>query len=74
MIDQLIIGICGLTSVYLSQDPRRHWARWACIFGIAAQPAWMYATFVAEQWGIFMLSFVYLAGWMRGIRTYWMAP
>lgn len=73
MIDQSIIAICGVASVYLSQDPRRNWARWACIFGVAAQPAWMYATFIAEQWGIFLLSWIYLAGWLRGIRTYWMA-
>lgn len=72
MIEQTVIAICGIVSVFLSQDPRRNWARWACIFGIVSQPFWMYATWQASQWGIFALSFVYAAGWARGIRTYWM--
>jgi hypothetical protein len=32
----------------------------------------MYATFIAGQWGIFALSFVYAAGWARGVRHHWM--
>jgi len=71
MIEQIVIAICGIASVFLSQDPRRSWARWACVFGIVTQPFWMYATWQANQWGIFALSFVYAAGWLRGIRTYW---
>ena len=72
MIEQTIIAVCGVASVFLSQDPRRAWARWACIIGMAAQPFWMYATFKAEQWGIFVLCFIYTAGWARGIKTYWL--
>lgn len=71
MIDQAVIGICGIASVWLSQDARRSWQRWACIFGLVAQPFWLYATWTAGQWGIFLLSFVYLAGWLRGLHTFW---
>ena len=45
--------------------------RWACVFGLAAQPFWFYATWQAEQWGIFALAFIYTAGWLRGVWTYW---
>lgn len=71
-IDQLVIMICGALSAWLSQSPVRRTQRWACVFGLFAQPFWMYATFVAGQWGIFVLSFWYTASWARGIKTYWL--
>lgn len=74
MIDQIIIAICGVSSVWLSQDKRYNVRRFACLFGMAAQPAWMWSTWNAGQWGIFALSFVYAAGWARGIWTYWLDP
>jgi hypothetical protein len=72
MIDQIAIGVCGCSSVWLSQSSSDRWRRWACIFGLAAQPFWFYATYTAHQWGIFVLAFVYTFGWLRGIRTYWL--
>lgn len=72
MSEQIIIAVCGMASVWLSQDAEHDRRKLACIFGIAAQPFWMYATWKAEQWGIFALSFVYAAGWIRGINTYWL--
>lgn len=74
MTEQIVIAVCGITSVWLSQDKRRNWQRWACIFGIVAQPFWMFATWKAGQWGIFMLSFIYAAGWIRGIYNFWIKP
>ena len=72
MIDQAIIGICGLSSVWLSQDKRESYRRWACIFGLIAQPAWFWSAYQAQQWGILALAFVYTAGWLRGVRNHWM--
>lgn len=74
MIDQVAIGIFGIASVWLSQDPREAWRRWACVAGLCAQPFWFYATFSAGQWGIFALSFVYTAGWARGAWHLWIRP
>lgn len=73
MLEQIGIAICGLSAVFLSQDPRPRWARWACIFGLAGQPFWFYATYKAGQWGIFVLCFLYTASWARGVWTYWKA-
>lgn len=73
VIDQIVIACCGVSSLWLSQSPNFDARRWAPILGLAAQPAWLYASVVAEQWGIVALSFVYAAGWMRGLRTYWFA-
>lgn len=71
MVEQTAIAVCGMLSVWLSQDHRDNWRRWACVIGLCAQPFWFYATWKAEQWGIFGLSFIYTAGWLRGIRTFW---
>lgn len=74
MIEQIVIAICGLSSVYLSQDrdPRRQ--RFACLFGLCAQPFWFYACWKAQQWGIVALAFVYTAGWARGVWNFWIKP
>lgn len=74
MIEQAIIAVCGVASIWLSQSPRFGARRWAPIIGLAAQPFWLYASYQAAQWGIFALSFVYAAGWVRGINTYWVRP
>lgn len=71
MIEQTIIAICGITSVWLSQDHRQAVQRWACIFGVFAQPFWMYATWKAGQWGIFLLAIFYTIGWLRGVYNFW---
>lgn len=71
MIDQIVIGVCGIASCWLSQDRRPEVQRWACIFGIVAQPAWLYSSWNAGQWGIFVLSLVYAAGWIRGFINFW---
>lgn len=71
MIEQIIIGLCGIGSTWLSQDSRRARQRWACVLGLIAQPAWFYATWKAGQWGIFGLAFLYTACWARGAYNFW---
>lgn len=72
MIDQAVIAVCGTATVLLSQDARPKYRRWACIVGVAAQPAWFYATISAEQWGMVALSVLYTLGWLRGVRNFWL--
>lgn len=74
MIDQLMIGVCGVSAVFLSQDPRPSVARYACLFGLLGQPFWFWATWHAGQWGIFALSFLYLFSWARGAWYHWVKP
>lgn len=71
MIDQAIIAACGVATVFLSQDSRAHYRRWACIAGCISQPAWFYATWQAQQWGMFALSIVFTFGWLRGVWYFW---
>lgn len=73
-MDQLGIAFTGVVAVWLSQDLRENWRRWSCIFGMCGQPFWFYATWNAEQWGIFALAFIYTYSWGRGCWLYWIKP
>ena len=73
VLDQLGILITGVIAVWLTQHKRESWRRWACIFGLLAQPFWFYAAWKAEQWGILAISTLYTYAWARGIRTHWLA-
>lgn len=74
MIDQIVIGVCGLSSVFLSQSASNNLQRYACLFGIVAQPFWFYSAYTAEQWGILVLAFIYTAGWSQGVYNFWIKP
>lgn len=74
MIDQLGIATLGVTAVWLSQDQREGVRRFACLFGLAGQPFWFYATWAGEQWGMFALCFLYSWAWIRGARAHWLPP
>lgn len=71
MVSQLAIAIFGLTAVWLSQSKSPRLQRWACIFGLLGQPFWFYATYIADQSGMFLLCFAYLAAWLRGFYNHW---
>lgn len=70
-MEQLGIGLFGVTAVFLSQSSRATTRRYACLFGLASQPFWFYAAFKAQQWGIFSLSVLYAASWIRGFWNNW---
>jgi hypothetical protein len=74
MLDQLVIAVCGIGSVMLSQSRSASRRRYACLVGIVAQPFWMFTTATAGQWGLLVLTFVYTAAWGKGIWTHWILP
>lgn len=71
MIEQILIGLFGVTAVFLSQCENVNLRRYACLFGMASQPFWFYATYKAGQWGIFFLCFMYTISWAKGIKSHW---
>ena len=73
-LDQIGIALSGVIAVWLSQDKRESWRRWACIFGMLGQPFWFYATWKAGQWGIFALCTLYTYAWARGVWAHWLSP
>lgn len=72
-IDQVVIAVCGIGSVFLSQSTDADRRRYACLVGITAQPFWVYATWTAGQWGLLLLTFVYSLAWAKGIWVHWLS-
>lgn len=71
---QALIAVLGIAALWLalSADPRKR--RAAPWIGIIGQPAWLWATWSAGQWGIFGLTVaytgVYLIACAVQIRAY----
>jgi len=72
-LDQIGITLSGVIAVWLTQDKRAARRRWACIFGMLAQPFWFYAAWRAEQWGIFAMCTLYSYAWARGLWVHWIS-
>jgi hypothetical protein len=72
-LDQIGITLSGVIAVWLTQDKRATWRRWACVFGMLAQPFWFYAAWRAEQWGIFAMCTLYTYAWARGLWIHWLS-
>lgn len=70
MIDQIAIAFTGATAIALSQSSPRL-QRYACLFGLAGQPAWIWSAWHAGQWGILALTALYTAAWAKGLWTHW---
>jgi hypothetical protein len=72
MIDDLLQGVmlvAGAIAIVLASMPPRR-ARWGWLVGLAAQPLWLYSTFNAGQWGMFVLALFYTWGWGAGAWRY----
>lgn len=70
-MEQFAIALFGATAVWCSQDSRESVRRFASILGLIGQPFWFYATYSAQQWGMFALCFLYSAAWCRGFYNGW---
>lgn len=73
-IDQVAIAVLGAAAAWLSQAHAESFRRWACISGMLGQPFWFYASWKAEQWGIFAVSVLYALAWMKGLWIHWIRP
>jgi hypothetical protein len=74
IIPQVAIACLGVTAIFLTQSHNERVRRWACIVGISGQPFWFWATYSAEQWGIFGLTFLYASAWGKGVWMHWIKP
>jgi len=71
-MEQIAIAITGVVAIWLTQDHRENWRKYACLFGLVGQPFWFYSAYSAEQWGIFILCVFYTWAWFKGFRNHWM--
>ena len=70
-MDQIAIALTGALAIWLSQQHREEWKKYASILGLIGQPFWFYATYQAEQWGIFVLCIFYTYSWFVGFKNNW---
>lgn len=73
-LDQIAIAVFGAGAAWLSQARTFRMRRWACVFGILAQPGFFWASWRTGQWGVFLLTTIYAGAWVRGVWTHWIRP
>ncbi len=63
---QAVLLVLSGTAVYLlaSKNERRQFV--GCLIGICGQPLWLWSAWIHGQWGIFILSVVFLYSYGRG--------
>lgn len=71
-LDQLAIIFFGVGAIYLTQQRRADWKRYACLFGMAGQPFWFYSAWKTGQLGIFIIVCLYTGMWALGIYNNWL--
>lgn len=74
MIEQVAIVFTGVTSIFLTQSRAAEARRYACLFGMAGQPFWVWSAWQAAQWGILVLTAFYTAAWAKGVWVHWLRP
>ena len=70
MISQIGIVIFGATAIFLVGLKEWKYRRWAYVCGLCAQPFWFWTTWKAQQYGIFVMSFLYAYSWFNGFRNH----
>lgn len=73
-IAQLGIALTGVTAIFLTQSKSTRVQRYACLFGIAGQPFWIWSAIAAEQWGILAMCALYTFAWGKGVWLHWLKP
>lgn len=71
MTIQLLIAVVGGIAIFLTQQRDDRLTKFACIFGLASQPLFLYETYIAEQWGMFLLAIMYTASFLFGVFNFW---
>ena len=71
-MEQIMIAFTGVIAIWLSQDKRDSFRKYACLFGLAGQPFWFYSAYTSDQWGIFVLCIFYTFSWAKGFNNNWL--
>jgi len=62
-IAQIAITILGVTAITLVAKKNK----WGFVVGLTSQPFWLYTSYINKQWGVFVLSVIYIFSWAFGI-------
>lgn len=70
-MNQLLIALFGLTSIWLAMGNNPTGRRWAPVIGLAGQPFWFAFAIDAGAWGLLALVAAYSVVYLRGIYIQW---
>jgi len=62
-ISNIGIAVLGISAVILVAKKNK----WGFVLGFVSQPFWLITSFLNKQWGVFLLSVVYVFTWGFGI-------
>jgi hypothetical protein len=71
MLAQIGIALTGIIAIWLTQQRKENWKKYACLFGMSGQPFWFYSAYTSQQWGILALTIFYTYSWWLGIKNNW---
>ena len=71
-MDQIGIALTGCVAIWLTQQGNDNWKKYACLFGLAGQPFWIYSSYNAEQYGILAMTILYSYSWLVGVKNNWL--
>jgi nicotinamide riboside transporter PnuC len=62
-IAQIGITIFGVLAIILVAKKNK----WGFVLGLISQPFWVATSIINKQWGVLLLSIVYVGSWSYGI-------
>jgi hypothetical protein len=74
VIDQIGIALTGVTAVFLTQSKSERWRRYACLFGMAGQPFWIWHAAHPLRLGVMFVTVLYTFAWAKGVWQHWLRP
>jgi len=66
-----IISLLSLCSIVLAYYKPVDLRRYACLFGLAAQPFWIAHVWISQAWGILPLTPAYTLLYLLAVRDHW---
>jgi len=69
---QIIIFVTESVAMWLSQQPKVEWQKYAPIIGLIGEPFWIYDSYTNQSWGVLGLSLIYTYIWYVGLKTHWL--
>ena len=68
---QTAILILSCVAIWLLAKKRDSVSRWGYVVGLASEPFWLYASYKAEQWGVFLVCLWWAWCYLKGIWNHW---
>jgi len=62
-ISQIGLSFFGIIAIILVARKNK----WGFVFGLASQPFWLLTSYLNKQWGVFLLSIIYVFSWAYGL-------